>query len=366
MNTTAEQPIKVLIVEDSNTQRWLLERIINEHPRLSVVGAVTSGEAALSALKRLCPDVITMDICLPGMDGIETTKEIMRLRPTRIVVVANDAPSQGRSAFNALKAGALSIVEKPKGPASDSFPQIADRLCRQIVAMSSLKLVRRRGGEAAQTAERIVADASPPVSFDPSRSPIRMGSVEAVCIGASTGGPTAILEVLKGLGPEFPAPIFIVQHITASFCDSFISWLNDAAPMPVVAATHNAAPERGVAYVAPPERHLEIRKGLMTLTRGPLVSAQRPAVTVLFQSVAEDLGAASLGVLLTGMGDDGALGLLEMKRAGAHTIAEDKSSAVVYGMPCAAVEMDAACETAPLSTIAARLRQLVTPKLSVA
>jgi two-component system chemotaxis response regulator CheB len=273
----------------------------------------------------------------------------MKRRPTPIVVVAaaGAAADQGRGSIDALRAGALSVVEKPKGVTTAEFNDLASRLCRQIVLMSDVRLVRQRRSEP-------VPAPSPRATGPSAPAP----GVEALGIVASTGGPNAILEILAALGADFPAPIFIVQHITPTFLESFVSWLGESAPMPVVLARHGDDPAPAVAYVAPAEGHLEIVHGRVGISRKPPVSSQRPSGTVLFQSMAKVYGPNAIAVLLTGMGDDGAAGLRAIFDAGGRTIAEDATTAVVYGMPGAAMALGAVEDSLPLPLIAPRLRQL--------
>lgn len=360
MNSPPDRPIRVLLVEDSETERRLLEHIVGADPRLTVADVARTGEATLRMLGRLQPDVISMDIRLPGIDGIETTKSIMRHRPTPIVVVASDAGRDSQLYFDALRAGALSIVEKPRASSNPDFAPIAARLCRQLVLMSEINLVRRRGAEP-------MAKAARPVS-PPAPSAYLPGSADLAALGiaASTGGPVALAEILSGLDEGFPAPIFVVQHIGPAFCQGFVDWLNTLVPLPVKLAAHGKRPRPGSVYVAPAETHLECRQNLMALTREAPVSRQRPSGTVLFRSLAREFGAASIGVLLTGMGDDGAAGLAAIKDAGGYAIAEDKSTAVVFGMPGAALELGAVTEMLPLAEIVPRIRRLIAERIQAA
>lgn len=344
--------IRVLIVEDSRVIRELLVALVGGDPRLEVVAAVESAEEALGLLHRLSPDVISMDIRLPGMNGLEATERIMAERPTPIVVVSASVESEDlRIAMNALRAGALSVVEKPVGTSHADYEKLSRQLCSRLANMSEVKLVRRRGGSPRWRAGTEVR---------PIRRPLpRRAHYRAVGVAASTGGPKAIAELLGGLGPAFPLPILLVQHIGVPFVAGFVAWLDGVSSLNVVLARDGARPEPGTVYVAPGERHLELVSGRLRLTSGPLVSGQRPSGTVLFQSMARDLADEALSVLLTGMGDDGARGLLEVRDAGGYTIAEDAATAVVYGMPRAAMELDAACESLRLEEIAPRVSELV-------
>ena len=355
MKNCGGKRVRVLVVEDSDTERRLIEHIIDTDPRLTVIGAARSGEVALDMLNRLSPDVVSMDVRLPGIDGIETTKRIMRRRPTPIVVVASGAAKESRLYFEALRAGALSIVEKPAGTSNVDFAPIAARLCRQLQSMSEVRLVRRRGFKLE------TADPRPPSASAPTLSHVR-----AVGLVASTGGPVALSEVIGDIDADFPAPIFVVQHIGPTFCEGFVEWLNALSPLPVALAAHGDQPQPGHVYVAPSGMHLEVGRDRMLLVERPPVSRQCPSGSVLFDSLAREHGAACIGVLLTGMGDDGAAGLKAIREAGGHTIVEDESTAVVFGMPGAARALDAAVETLALPRIAPRLCQIAALKPSAA
>lgn len=344
---TMHRKIRVMIVEDSAVVRELLCLIVAGHPQLEVAASVSSGEEALRLLETISPDVISMDIRLPGIDGFETTIEIMSRKPTPIVVVSESVESSDlQISMNALRAGALSVVEKPVGFAHADYAAIAERLCTQLVIMSSVRLVRRRS-------------VLPAVSRPIPRPLPSSGSFTLLAVAASTGGPNALVNLFRGLGRDFPLPILLVQHITASFLEDFVVWLDGLGPLRAVVARDGERPRPGVVHVAPAQRHLVLSAGLMRLNSGPPVSYQRPSGTVLFESLAPELGARALGLLLTGMGDDGARGLLAMRGAGAYTLAEDESTAVVYGMPGEAAKLGAVCDQLPLGEIAPRILELV-------
>jgi len=343
--------IRVMIVEDSPVISALLEYSISNDPRLEVCATAHSAEDALERLARISPDVIAMDIQLPGMDGLECTRRIMSTKPIPIVVVAASVESGKWNAtpMEALRAGALAVLEKPVGTTHADYQALSERLCTQLIIMSQVKLITQYGRW------------DTPVIAGKGVTPSKC--VPRVCkmlgIVCSTGGPGALVQLLGALGATFPLPILLVQHMTASFIAGFASWLGVVCPFPVEIVTSGSTPIGGTVYMAPAERHLRIEGGRLRLDAGKPISFQRPSGTVLFQSMALDLGATALGVLLTGMGDDGAAGLLDMHRAGAYTIAEDESTAVVYGMPAVAVEMHAVCESLPLPAIAPRILDLV-------
>lgn len=354
--------IRVMIVEDSAVVRILLQHIIGSDPRFEIASMVESAEEALASLDRIKPDVISLDIRLPGMNGLDATLRIMSTKPTPIVVVAASVEGDELNiAMNALRAGAVAVVEKPVGTSHEDYETVAKHLCNQLAIMSQVKVVRqgvRRGlSFGTPTLEPVPPPPPPPPPVQKPPAAIAM-----VGIVASTGGPNALSRVLGELPADFPVPILLVQHITASFLDGFVSWLDGLTRLKVKIAAPGEEPLPGHVYVPPVDRHLELRGGKLWHGRGDEVSSQRPSGTVLFQSLARELGARAVGVLLTGMGTDGAQGLLDMRRAGAYTIAEDASTAVVYGMPAVAVELGAVNESLPLPTVAKRLVDLVAPQ----
>ena len=353
--------IGVLIVEDSDVVRQLLEHIIGSDHRFEILAAVPTAEEALDLLQRISPDVISLDIRLPGMDGFEATRRIMRDKPTPIVVCSASVESEDlKITMNALRAGALAVVEKPVGTTRADYDRLAQILCTQLAIMSEVKVVRQRSFTVRQpTGAR---PGSPPA---PARVGARLqvrlgGPLRLVGIGASTGGPNAVVQVLTDLGPAFPLPVLLVQHIIPSFLAGFATWLQGVTPFQVVIARNGDCPMAGSVYMAPADHHLQFEGERLRLTQDRPVSVQRPSATVMFQSMARSVGASGLGILLTGMGDDGADGLLDLRAVGGYTIAEHESTAVVYGMPKAAVDRGAACECLPLADIAPRVRELMT------
>jgi two-component system chemotaxis response regulator CheB len=342
--------IRVLIVEDSRVIRQFLEHIIGEDPRLEIAGAVETAEEALRILDRVCPDVISMDIRLPGMNGFEATQRIMQQRPTPVVVVsASVERADMQVTMNALLAGALTVLEKPASATSHQYAALAERLCTQLAIMSQVKVIRRRGG----TRPAISAGHRPAT---------RGAGFRALGIASSTGGPNALLQLLGGLGAEFPLPILVVQHITSSFLEGFASWLENVSPFSVEIVKDRALMFPRKIYLAAQDHHLRAENGFVRADHGQPVSAQRPSGTVLFESMAAAYGSQALGVVLTGMGDDGAQGLLRIRQEGGYTIAEDESTAVVYGMPAEAVRLGAASESIPLPAIAPRILTLTSSR----
>jgi two-component system, chemotaxis family, protein-glutamate methylesterase/glutaminase len=346
---SAEKPVRVMIVEDSLVVRQLLAHIIGRDGRFQVVAAVPSAEEALAEVGRVKPDVISMDIRLPGMDGLEATARIMSEHPTPIVVISDAVEDASlKISMNALRAGALTVVEKPAGIASGDYERIAGTITTQLFIMSSVAVIRRRN---------IGEGSSRPTLAPLNEPPARIGFV---ALAASTGGPPALAKALDALPADFPVPVFVVQHMGAPFMEGFASWLDGLTALQVGLAIHGQTAQPGRVYVAPGAQHLAVsRGGVIHLTSDPPVGSQRPSATILFQSLARHAGPQTLGIVLTGMGDDGAAGLLDLRTAGGHTIAEHESTAVVNGMPGAAVSLKAAREILPLDLIGPRIARLV-------
>ncbi len=346
------QPIRVMIVEDSGVIREFLEYLITQDRRLHVAASVGSGEEALAKLDRVAPDVISMDIRLPGIDGFETTKRIMAMRPTPIVVVSASVEAEDlQISINALRAGALSVVEKPVGVRHQDYELLAKRLCTQLVIMSQVQVIRQRTRMRGGTSSTLPTPSKPLTQHKPHE-------LRGIGIVASTGGPNALQQVLGELPRTFPLPIFLVQHITAAFLSGFVHWLDGQCLLNVVEAESGHMPRPGTVYVAPADRHLEVRRSGLWLTADELVCQQRPSGTVLLRSLAESFRESACGVVLTGMGSDGADGMLAIRQAGGYTLAEDESTAVVYGMPEAAVRLGGVSELLPQPEIGPRLIEL--------
>jgi len=344
--------IKVLIVEDSPVVRELLIHIMHSDPGIRVVGAVESGEEALKEVRRLHPDLITMDVNLPHIDGFETTRRIMEEAPTPIIIVsAAWVSTEVEKTFRALEAGALAVLEKPSIAAKD-YDVRTRELIRAIKAMSEVKVIRRWSR-------------NPKLEFSlPTSDELDMGKVtkgfEVVAMGASTGGPTVLKRILSELPENFSIPILIVQHMTQGFIYGFVDWLSRAANYPVSVAVHGEEMRPGHAYVAPDVLQMGVSgSGKILLTKGEPENGLCPSVSYLFRSVTRAYGENAVGVLLTGMGRDGAYELKVMKDRGMITIAQNKESSVVYGMPGEAISMNAASYVLPPEKIALMLKKLV-------
>lgn len=349
--------IKVLIVDDSPVARAMLTHLINASGDMVVVGTATNGAEAVEAAERLLPDIITMDIMMPKMDGPAAIDAIMCRSPRPIVVVTgNTITEEVRATFQSLDSGALAILPRPHGMDSSEHEASVEQLLQTLRLMSEIKVVRRLKPKLRAT----VADpaAAPHTPTTPAvRQPLapKTRVPRAVAIGASTGGPSALKLLLQGLPPDFPLPIFVVQHIAAGFVDGFVTWLGDSTPLPVTLARDGETPAAGVVYVAPDGVHLTIgRDERLALVRGAATEPVTlcPSVTRLFTSVASTYRSEAIGVLLTGMGRDGADGMALLKRAGAVTIAQDRETSVIYGMPGEAVALGVVDHILPPQRIA--------------
>ena len=349
--------IRVLVVEDSATMRHLLRESLAADPELTVVGEALDGPEAVELCGRLRPDVVTMDMMLPTMSGLVATEHIMADYPTPILVVSSADRQELFSTYNALAAGAVDVLEKPRGDASDA--QWGPRLRSAVRMVSRIRVITH---PRARLDGRAVAT-PPPVSAPQPAYPPPVEALRLVAAGASTGGPGAVTELLRALPPGFRVPVLCVQHIAASepFAVAFSDWLADQTGRDVSYAVDGlpVAALGGRVVLAPPDRHLYVREGVLRLSDGPPRHSCRPAVDLLFESVAAEYGPAAAGCLLTGMGRDGAEGLLRMRSRGAVTFAQDEASCVVYGMPREAALMGAAAYILPPARIADRIAELV-------
>lgn len=341
--------INVLVVEDSQVVRDLLVFILGSDPDIRVAGTARDGEEALEAVRRLRPDVITMDIHMPKLNGLEATRRIMETEPTPIVIVSgSDNAREVATTFNAMEAGALAILRRPAGLGHPDHDDMARELVRTVKLMAEVKVVRRwprRGMPAPRAVEMGLAQ-------EPAK-------LRIVAIGASTGGPPVLQTILSALPKTFPVPVVIVQHMAAGFSRGFMEWLAQSSALPVELATHGELMLPGHVYFAPDEVQMKVAPHeRIALTQDEPENGLRPSVSYLFRSVAEVYGCDAVAGLLTGMGRDGAEELRLLKEKGAVTFAQDKESSVVHGMPGEAIRLDAAMLVLPPEKIAAVLTSL--------
>jgi two-component system chemotaxis response regulator CheB len=344
--------IRVLVADDSAVSRTLLVHLLEQDPRIEVLGAVVDGCEALTFLEKGRPDVIVMDLHMPKMDGFEATRRIMETHPLPIVIctATNDAQEVAIT-FRSMEAGAVACVAKPVSPGHDGFEAVTAELLQTVKLMSEVKVVRRwpRGPNGRA---HVV-----PRPAQPTECPSGM---RVVGIGASTGGPPVLQSILMGLPKDFSLPVLIVQHIAQGFVNGLVDWLAHTTGWPVQIAVHGACPLPGHAYLAPDDFHMALApSGRILLSREPAVGGLRPAVSFLFRTLAEVCGPDAIGVLLTGMGRDGADELKLMREAGAETIAQDRESSIIHGMPGEAIAIGAASQILPADRVADFLISLV-------
>jgi two-component system chemotaxis response regulator CheB len=350
---------RVLVVEDSVTVRMRLLEVLATDPDLEIVGEAGDGKAAIELCESLRPDVVTLDMMLPVMTGLAATEYIMAYCPTPILIVsASTNRGELNRTYDALAAGAVDVLDKPVG-LDESWDR---KLVATVKLVSRIKVITHPRARLSNAAS--AAGAS--VVLDHQGQP-RL-PVHCIALGASTGGPAALVEILRALPPRFPIPILLVIHIGALFANGLAEWLDSQSTLRVKQAVHGEPlPELGQSRVvmAPPNVHLTIRRGRLWLTEDEERHSCRPSVDTLFESVAQEVGSRAAACLLTGMGRDGAAGLLAVRRAGGRTIAQDEASSVVFGMPREAILLGAAEHVLPLSQIARALSGFALEKPAV-
>jgi two-component system, chemotaxis family, protein-glutamate methylesterase/glutaminase len=348
------QDIRILLAEDSPTVRRYLLSLIEETPDMTVVGQARTGAEAVSMVESLRPDLVSMDIQMPDMDGLEATRRIMAKTPTPIVVVSGLLESDVALSLQAIEAGALAVVAKPPDRQNPQFAEKSRQLLTTLRAMSSVKVISRRVYRQFDTGELL------PLELAMNE---KQAQPELIAIGASTGGPSALLRLLQALPKELPVPLLIVQHMPSEFIAGLVRWLAGASPLKIETARDGMLLERGVVIVASGGSHLTVaRQGARLIAR--LIEERgnhrhQPSVDMLMESVAKVCGGSAIGVILTGMGDDGAKGLLAMRQAGAATLVQDEASSTVFGMPRAAIEIGAAQQVLPLANLASKIAKLL-------
>lgn len=329
--------IRILIAEDSSAARALLSEILASDSEIQIVGVATNGTEAVELTQRLHPDVVTIDIHMPHMDGLLATKEIMITAPTPIVIVtASHSSRDVEVSMNALRAGALDVLDKPRGPGSKGFEEASRKLISTLKAMANVKVVRH---------------IRPGINEGSARPPVVRKSVVAIAV--STGGPAALQRVFERIPADYPLPVLVVQHISAGFVPGLVKWLNLVSNLTVKVADDGEALKPRTVYFAPDNHHLTVsnQRRIQLLTSSPR-GGFRPSGNVLFESVARVYGSEALAVIMTGMGEDGVEGLQAVRKAGGHIIAQDEKSSVVFGMPHAAIAAGLVDQVVALDDIA--------------
>ncbi|MFT4059736.1 MAG: chemotaxis-specific protein-glutamate methyltransferase CheB [Legionella sp.] len=339
--------IKILIVDDSPTEVALIKYIIDSAEDMTVIGVAQNGREAIALTAQLKPDLITMDIQMPVMDGLRATQIIMSQYPIPIVVISSTINDESLPAiFHVLEAGALTAIAKPDDVFAPTFEDRRKYIIDTLRSLSEIRVTKKP--------LKIV----PHYHSKEHKSPLRERRThyELVAIGASIGGPIALKTILSQLPVDFPVPIVVVQHMSIGFISGFTRWLQENIDLKVKIATDQEVLHKGTVYIAPEQMHLEISQNDHQLTCHLVNRAATdnfcPSITRMLQSVAAVSGAKAIGVLLTGMSDDGALGLLELKKAGGHTVIQNSQSAVVFGMGAVAQSMDAVDKVIDLKHIA--------------
>lgn len=357
--------IKVLVVEDSPVVQEFLIHVLKSDPEIQVIGTAGNGEEALEAVKHQRPDIVTMDVHMPKMDGLEASRRIMETVPTPIVIVSGTSKMQGADpTFCAIEAGALAFVQRPKGLGHPAHETTAKDFVEIVKLMSEVKVVKRW---ARLRPDKPMAVPPPEAMRLRQASEQLAAEIRLVAIGASTGGPLVIQRILSRLPKDFLVPIVIVQHMSPGFIDGFAEWLAHSCGFPVHVAAQGEALRPGHAYIAPDAYQMSVeRNARIGLKKEGLEHGLCPSVSCLFRSVAKVYGQKAIGVLLTGMGKDGAAELKLMKEEGAITIVQDKESSVVHGMPGEAILLEASTYVLPPEGIATALCSLVRAGLSLA
>jgi two-component system chemotaxis response regulator CheB len=347
------QPIRVLVVDDSPTVRRHIAQVIEQAGDFELAGEAENGQLAFTLCQRLRPDVITMDMVMPDMDGLAATEQIMAHCPTPILVVSSSM-NRGEvfQTYEALAAGAVDVLDKVSENDSATWSQ---RLLSALRVVSKVRVITHPRGRLGSMGKvnGLAGPSLPPLTAGDKRC-------QLLALGGSTGGPGAVVEILRGLPPGLDVPLLLVLHISEPFGKNLAEWLDSQSTYPVRYPVDGEplAQARGV-LMAPPGQHLLLRQGRLRLTEEPERHSCRPSVDVLFESLAREVGDRTCAGLLTGMGRDGAVGLLALRRAGAITIAQDEASSVVYGMPREAAMLDAAGLILPLGEIAVALARAV-------
>lgn len=352
--------IKVVVVDDSALVRSLLTEIINKQPDMRCIGAANDPLQAREMIRELNPDVITLDVEMPKMDGLEFLSRLMRLRPMPVVMVSTLTEQGADTTLRALEMGAVDFVAKPRIGVASGLSALGQEIVEKIRIASQARVARHVAAAPSAAPVQRVAEGTP--TSRPLASMNRLSTEKIICIGASTGGTEAIKEILVDLPADSPA-IVITQHMPAGFTTSFAARLDSLCRIRVAEAVDGQRILPGHAYIAPGGKQFHIERSganyVAVVDDSPPVNRHKPSVEVLFRSCARVLGPNAIGVMLTGMGGDGAVAMKEMRDAGSHNIAQDEASCIVFGMPKMAIQQGAVHDVLPLKAIASAIMERV-------
>ncbi len=339
-------PIKVLLVEDSPVVTIVLKRIFDSSPEIKVVGTACNGLEALELIPKLHPEVICTDLNMAPMNGLEFTKEVMKKYPLPILVIsASVQANDTQNVFQVLKAGALDVFPKPIGGLVSDYERLGNQLIAKIKIVAGVKVFTRHP-KMIQTEDNnplVKINQTPVANYKFFNENLKSPTIKLLAIGASTGGPQALYAIISKLPASFPVPVICVQHISEGFLQGLVDWLGNESKLPVKIASFGELPQAGTVYFPPEKRHLELdSQGRFVYSEAAPAAGHCPSVTVTFKSVANFYNRGAAGVLLTGMGRDGADGMLAIARQGGLTIAQDEASCIVFGMPKEAIALGAA------------------------
>jgi len=358
MTVAASKKSRVLIVEDSTFMRRVLKDILSADPQLEVAGQACDGREGVALAESLRPDVITMDINMPHLDGLQATELIMSQNPRPIVIVSSESREGTKGTLKALELGAIDFVTKPSSGVDLDMKTVAEELRRKVKMAAKVRVVRT-ASRSSQAAPRPPMPAAP--ALPSSASLAQSGSkFPTVMLAASTGGPAAVMRIAAALPKEFPAAVFVIIHMPAAFTQQFAVQLAEVSALPVKEAEANEAPQPGVIYLCPGSHHLRLSAaGKITLDAGPRVNGYRPCADTALESLASYARALGIAVVLTGMAGDGANGAKAVKDAGGCVLAQDEATSVIFGMPADAIKAGAVDEVLPLDEIGPAIEKRV-------
>lgn len=355
MPIASDKKIRVLVVDDSAFMCKVLQEIINSDPQMEVVGQGRDGRDGVALAEALRPDVITMDINMPHIDGLQATELIMTQHPRPIVIVSSESREGAASTLKALELGAIDFVPKPSSGIDLDMKSVREELTRKLKLAAKVRVVRTAARSKSMPVLAPAAGAPSANNFTSARP---NGKFPIVVIAASTGGPAAVTRVVSGLPKDLSAPVLLVLHMPATFTKQFVVQLSEISALPVKEAENNETPQPGTIYLCPGSHHLRLTpNGKISLDPGPRIDGYRPCADVAFDSVAAYARPLAIGVVMTGMGNDAAKGAKIMKAAGGYVIAQDEATSMIFGMPSEAIQAGGVDEVLPLDGIAGALER---------